>query len=360
MPVEGVERGLQCENLILFALQLPVETFVDAFDEFLGFAVLGSKGIVLDFQFVALDAVASGKLYQLQFLFFAEGLPGEIQGYVAVAAVLDLVVVDVAAGIHPVLADEVLGVGGEVVVAYHYESRPDAGHGDQHHHEGDQAAGAAGGLFVGEALLVEVQILAGQIGGEHYEDGIDGEEVHGPAEEVPVALGDAESCGAQRRHEGGGDRYSGKHCSLFLACLFEDACKSAEERYQHVIYGRGSACLKFGGVCKIQWRQKEEERRCYQAYHHHDEQVAQSVAKQFGIVHSKSEAHANDRAHDRGDQHGADYHRGGVDVQADRSDDDGKCENPYVGAPEIYIVAYVGRSGIDIHLFRYVCGVAPI
>ena len=219
-----------------------VEAFVEAFYQFLGFAVLGCKCILLDFQLVGLDAILPGKFHQIQMFLVAEGISGEEDGDIALVAVLNLIVVDVGTGEHPVFADKVLGVGGEVIVADHDERRPDAGHGDQQYHGGDHSAGAAGAALVCKTLLLETQVLAGQISGEHYEDGVDGEEIHRAEEEVPVGLGQSEACGAEGRHEGRGDGYSGHHRAFFLPCLFQYSGKATEQCNQHIKYGWRSAC----------------------------------------------------------------------------------------------------------------------
>ena len=73
-----------------------------------------------------------------------------------------------------------------------------------------------------------MQVLAGEVGGEHYKDRIDGEEVHRPGKEMPVALGEPEPGRTKRRHEGGGDGNSRHHGTLFLACLFKNPGESAE------------------------------------------------------------------------------------------------------------------------------------
>ena len=190
--IQRIQCGLKSQNLILLQFQLAVHPFIYAFDQFFGL-VVGVNGILLDFQFVGFDAIFAREFHEIQAFLVVQCLSGKIQGHCPVAAVADLKVVYVTAGDHAVFAHESLGIRGEVIVAYRDERRPDAGHGNQQHYGGDYGAGAAGSPFIGEALLVEVEVLACQIGGKHDEDGVDGEEVHCAEEVVHVPLGKTEA-----------------------------------------------------------------------------------------------------------------------------------------------------------------------
>ena len=65
-----------------------------------------------------------------------------------------------------------------------------------------------------------------------------------------------------------------------------------------------------------------------------DAQVAQRQANQPQILDTGTIADTDDRPHQRRDQHGADDDGGGVDVEADRGDQDGEKKHPQIGAAD--------------------------
>ena len=90
----------------------------------------------------------------------------------------------------------------------------------------------------------------------------------------------------------------------------------------------------------------------HEAYHHHHQNVLQGCLQKPGIVDAKSQPDSEYRTQQRGDEHGADYHRDGIHVQPYRCDDNGKYQNPYVGASEVYAVPYVFLGGCRIYVFN--------
>ena len=151
---------------------------------------------------------------------------------------------------------------------------------------------------------------------------------------MQLPVGQAVTGGAQRRHERRGNGYARKHCAALLAAILQDARQAAEQGDKHIVNGGAGAGLKLRGIHQRQGRYNEKEGGCHQRDEHHHQQVAPGRLEKVQVVGSQRQTGADNRAHERGDQHGADNHRRGVYIEAYRGDNNGKSENPDIGAPE--------------------------
>jgi len=115
------------------------------------------------------------------------------------------------------------------------------------------------------------------------------------------------------------------------AAHLEDACGAAEEGDQQVVDSRVGACLQLRGIHEVEGGHQEVERRRQERHANHDQQVLARDLKQADIVGAQGETQAENGAHQRRNEHGADDDSRGVDIQPYGCDDDGEAENPQVG-----------------------------
>ena len=261
-----------------------------------------------------------------------------------------LVVVEDAAAHHLAVVDKELGIALKVVLLHEGHCRPYAGHDEEDDEDGADAACLLLLELVGKVYLAELEVLDADVGGQHDEDAVDDKQVGGTDEIGKVAAGQAEACRAERRHEGGSDGHTGKHGTLLLAALLEDACKAAEEGDGHVVDGGVGAGKQFARVAQVERSEQEVEQRGHKAYRYHHKQVLHRCLHQLHVVGAQAESHTEDGAHQGRYEHGADDDGDGVHIESDGGDDHGNHENPGVRPAEIDVAAdgLLGQGGIDV------------
>ena len=86
-------------------------------------------------------------------------------------------------------------------------------------------------------------------------------------------------------------------------------------------------------------------------------EVAPGTLQQLQVADAHGQAHADDGSHERRHEHGADNHRRGIDIQAQRGDEYGEDENPQRRATEtdafadfLYHGGFVGHLPVEIFL----------
>lgn len=105
--------------------------------------------------------------------------------------------------------------------------------------------------------------------------------------------------------------------TLLIAPFFVLATiKTAKNGHQHIKDRRIGTRFQFwgelgnGGYLKI-------DKSCMNTEHHHDQQVDQRSAQRFHIIDRHRKTNTHNRAHQRRNMHGADYHRSAAHVKAD-------------------------------------------
>ena len=136
-------------------------------------------------------------------------------------------------------------------------------------------------------------------------------QVQGAQGKEPVAGADTESHRAEWRHQGRGYGYTRNDVAHALATAAQgyDTGQSSAQCNAHVVDGWRGACQKFGldfvqrGDQEVYGGRGYAEQRCNKV-------VCCRSLEQHEVVDTHGQSHANDRAHQGGDEHGAyDYCR---------------------------------------------------
>ena len=172
-------------------------------------------------------------------------------------------------------------------------------------------------------------------GGNGDEDSVDEEKVECPQEIEQVSRGKSITCGTERRHERSGDGNTRNDVALAPRAQCRDACCSTKSGDEYIIDGGGCTGQKLT-LCLVDRRNEE----INHGRKHTDEcgygKVAPGFPEKFDVVNANGQSHANDRSHEWGYQHGSDNHCCGIDIQAQRCNEDGKDEHPQVSTAETH------------------------
>ena len=350
LTVQGVESTGKDADRLVFFLEGQVGLAVQVVDQQQDLVLGHRAGVLPQGDLLLLEPGPAGVFPEGDPGLVGQGLAGDGNGDGPFRA--DLVVVDVGSLDQGVVGDEVVDAALEIVLPHHLEGGDHAGDQDEGQDAGGDALAPARVEAVELADGLEVQVLDGQVGGQDDEDAVDDEEEHRPGEVVPAQVREAVSGRAQGRHQGGGDGHAGQDGTPLLAAVLQDAGEAAEEGDQHVVDGRRRAGVELRRGDGLQRGDDVEERGEDQRHDDHDEQVHRGELQELGVSGPQRQAHADDRPHQRGDEHRADDDGRGIDAQAGRSDHDRAGKDPDVGAAEGDGRAdpVAGRDGVHLAL----------
>ena len=256
---------------------------------------------------------------------------------------IDLVVIDETLAQSLVLLHDLARVNLEVALLDDVErgnQTRDDNHDENHRHPGGfETVFRAQG--VGDGRVFEV--LDPEESRQRDEDAVDDKEVERAADIGPVHR-EAIAHRAERRHQGGRNRYAGKHRSLALAGVFQDAGQAAEECNQHVVNSGVGAGQQFRRILQAEGAEEEIQGGSQNADAHHNGQVLERIEHQIPVQSAQTKPEAQDGTHHRRNEHRADDDGNGVDIQAHGGYHNGESQDENVGAPEGDVLAN-GRGG---------------
>ena len=154
-------------------------------------------------------------------------------------------------------------------------------------------------------------------------------------------------------HQGCGYGSTRNDVALAPCTQGDDTCSTAAEGYEYIIERGRRACQQLR-LCLAERRQE----KINSGRQHTDEgcyaEVLACALQQVEIIGADSQPHAHDGAHEWRDKHGTNDDSCRVDVQSQRSNEDGEDKHPEVGSPEAHpfcnlgynrlLVLFVGRQ----------------
>lgn len=331
---QGIQARLDRIQPCLFFRQVVVGLVVDFPDHFVHLLPRHPEGMFLDHQLVILDAVGAGRCVQGGLGVKGERFAGQGEFHFPAAVPVDAVIVDVGAGDEAVFTDEGVDILFEVVVLDDNDGEKDAWDQDDGDDGGDGVAPFSGDRRVQAGYRPESQVLHHHVGSKGDEYRVDDEQVHRAQEEMGAQAGDAIPGRAQGRHQRRGDSNARDGGSPLLAAGLQDARKAAEKGDQDVVDSGAGPGFQFRRVRQVERGKEEEQGRCHEGDQDHHEEVLRRHFQEVGVVGPKGQADADDRAHQRRNEHRSDDHRRRIHIQPHRGDDNGEREDPHIGSPE--------------------------
>ena len=213
-----------------------------------------------------------------------------------------------------------------------------------HNNDGDVAIHDRQASLVHKLLGLKLQQAHTQVSGEGDEDGVDEKEVACAEEERPFAHRQPVTRRAERRHEGGGDGHSRNDVAFPTGRERQDARRAAEKGDQHIVE-RGRGARQEFRLRLSEWGEQKIERGGEHTDHRGHTIVGQRAFEQLEIGSSHGQPHTDDRAHEGRNEHRADDHRRGIEVQPEAGDENGKDEHPKVRTAKSNPVADLLHGG---------------